>query len=277
MSIILKALRKVQHQNNEQPSRPSSTASGKDAAAPQGPSMGSHSTSSSGGSIPAVSRDRTHAQEDSGAIKPPHEAAERHLFGSVPKLLIAVVVTVGMFATGWFLNRIYSNFPSVTETREAKSRVDAGQALPEADAPRGIPPRDQEVVSAALRPAVTDTPAVESATVPVPAPSPQVARTSVTESPPQPPAPAAVPGPSGLEAADHVEKEVKPKEPGRPKLKINAIAWRMVEPKAIVNMRVVFVGDVIEGATVVAIRRTSVIFEFEGETFEVRFGSAGSD
>jgi hypothetical protein len=67
-----------------------------------------------------------------------------------------------------------------------------------------------------------------------------------------------------------------PKEPvldsqGRPVLKINAIAWRGSEPKAIVNMQRVFEGDVIEGATVLAIQRKAILFEYEGKPFEVRF------
>ena len=66
-------------------------------------------------------------------------------------------------------------------------------------------------------------------------------------------------------------KEAPPQKPERPKLKINAIAWRNEEPKAVVNMQSVYEGDIIEGATVLAIRRMIIVFEFEGETFEVRF------
>jgi hypothetical protein len=66
-------------------------------------------------------------------------------------------------------------------------------------------------------------------------------------------------------------KEAKPQKKERPKLKINAIAWRSDEPKAIVNMQRVFEGDVIEGATVLAIKRKIIEFEYEGETFVVRF------
>ena len=36
-------------------------------------------------------------------------------------------------------------------------------------------------------------------------------------------------------------------------------------------MQSVYEGDIIEGATVLAIRRMIIVFEFEEETFEVRF------
>ncbi len=58
---------------------------------------------------------------------------------------------------------------------------------------------------------------------------------------------------------------------GRPELKINAIAWRAKEPKAIVNMQSVRVGDVIEGAKVLSIEKKIIFFVYEGEFFEVRF------
>lgn len=67
------------------------------------------------------------------------------------------------------------------------------------------------------------------------------------------------------------EAELEPVKVGKPELKINAIAWRAEEPKAIVNMQRVYVGDVIEGATVLAIQRKSILFEYDGEPFEVRF------
>ena len=66
-------------------------------------------------------------------------------------------------------------------------------------------------------------------------------------------------------------KEPKPEKGGRPDLKINAIAWRSEEPKAIVNMQRVYEGDVIEGATVLAIQRKAILFEYKGESFEIRF------
>ncbi len=67
------------------------------------------------------------------------------------------------------------------------------------------------------------------------------------------------------------ELQVQPGEKGRPELKINAIAWKSKDPKAIVNMQRVYEGDVIEGAKVLVIQRHGIIFEYEGEPFEVRF------
>jgi hypothetical protein len=66
-------------------------------------------------------------------------------------------------------------------------------------------------------------------------------------------------------------KEPKTVKSGRPEFKINAIAWKNEEPRAIVNMQRVYEGDVIEGAKVLAIKRKVVVFEYEGEIFEVRF------
>jgi hypothetical protein len=69
-----------------------------------------------------------------------------------------------------------------------------------------------------------------------------------------------------------VMKEAEPEKRGRPEFKINAIAWKNKEPRAIVNMQSVYEGDTIEGATVLAIKRKMVFLEYEGETFEIRFG-----
>jgi len=289
MSIILKALRKVQHQNSEQPSDPPAPARGKGGDALRDATTGSEPTSATSGSRTVASADIRARQARAGATS--SETTGRHRFGGVPKLLLAVVVAVGMFATGWFLNRIYSNFASETEAREARSRIDVGEVQPPADAPAAVPSQAEQIVPAAPEPSVVHpaepTSSNRSVVPPIVAPPPQVIRASAVEPPPRPPAetPAEESPASSTVAAERSEprmagrheKEAGPTKAERPKFKINAIAWRLAEPKAVVNMRVVYVGDVIEGATVVAIHKTSVIFEFEGETFEVRFGSAGSD
>ena len=285
MSIILKALRKVQHQNSRQPSDSSAPASGKRGEGVRDVSAASISTPSESKSRADASAGTLTRKSGSRMPAASRQAAGGHRFGNVPKLLLGVVVAVGMFATGWFLNRIYSNLAPVADTREIASQADAAKVLPLADATRTIAAEARPVSSAVSQP-VAGMPGemaspIGGAVAGVPAASPQVARASAVVSPQQPSAPAPVAEPSVRaatptrspepEPTSRVEKEAKPAEPEKPKFKINAIAWRAVEPKAIVNMQRVYVGDVIEGATVLAIRRTSVIFEFEGETFEVRF------
>ena len=76
---------------------------------------------------------------------------------------------------------------------------------------------------------------------------------------------------SGMDRSPGVPVQKVAEKKGRPEFKINAIAWQNEEPRAIVNMQSIYEGDVIEGATVVAIKRKLVIFEYEGETFKVRF------
>jgi len=56
----------------------------------------------------------------------------------------------------------------------------------------------------------------------------------------------------------------------RPSLQVGAIMTGVSNPSALVNNRVVNEGDVIEGARVVKIQATSVVFEFDGQTFTVR-------
>jgi hypothetical protein len=280
MSIILKALRKVQHQNKRQQSGLSAPVRGKTGDASRNVSVESGSESRAGRRRDIAFAGKLPAQEGFGTPSASREGAERHRFGSIPKLLLAMMVAVGMFATGWFLNRIYSNFSLVAETSETTSPVDAGLEPPP-DTTRAIVTQDRQVVPAALQPAdsspVETTSLTGTTAVPVSAPTPQVAQASGVESPPPPAAEPAERPPVSRGAAtepsvrgtpDRVEKEARPE---RPKLKINAIAWRLDEPKAIVNMQRIYVGDIVEGATVLAIRRKSVLFEFEGETFEVRF------
>ena len=281
MSIILKALRKVQHQN-KQPSGLSAPARAKTADTSRDVSVKSGPGFPAGGRRDIAFAGTLPAHKGFGAPTISHEDGERHRFGRIPKLLLVMVVAVGMFATGWFLNRIYSNFSLVSETSDTTSRVNAGQVPQPQDTPRTVVSQERQVVPVAPQPInpspVETTRSAETTAEPASAPSPQAVQASGIESPPQPPpvkpaekpsvSRAAVIKPSAPETPAKVEKEAKPE---RPKLKINAIAWRLDEPKAIVNMQRVYVGDVIEGATVVAIRRTSILFEFDGETFEVRF------
>ena len=56
----------------------------------------------------------------------------------------------------------------------------------------------------------------------------------------------------------------------RPSLKVGAIMTGVSNPSALVNNKVVYEGDVMEGARVVKIQATGVVFEFDGQTFTVR-------
>lgn len=56
----------------------------------------------------------------------------------------------------------------------------------------------------------------------------------------------------------------------RPSLKVTAIMTGVSNPSAFVNNKLVYEGDVMEGARVVTIQATGVVFEFDGQTFTVR-------
>lgn len=54
-----------------------------------------------------------------------------------------------------------------------------------------------------------------------------------------------------------------------PDLKISGLVWNTSRPQAIVNDRVVDVGDVIEEAKIVSIRRDGIKIEFKGQNFDL--------
>jgi hypothetical protein len=214
----------------------------------------------------------------------PQAGVERHRFGNSPKALLGLIVVLGIFTTGWFVSNIYSNLKLAANTKEAGPQADAAQPPQAVRASQTMPPESQPVAavpSQAPAPVTHETAASAGTGIDAAAVSSrQVARPSAAELPPpiasepkENPSENIVSRakPAEPEPAVRGEKEAKPVKKGRPELKINAIAWRTDEPKAIVNMQRVYVGDVIEGATVLEIQRKRILLEYDGEPFEIRF------
>lgn len=255
MSIILKALKKVQEQETEH-----------------------------------RADDRSDSTRSAGAGSPPAALASassrapstvRHSFGFTPKALLGVLVVLGIVTTGWFAGKIYGNLKvspdetvsqPVADAEETVEYVRAIEVAPPQDTPNASqtlpasPPEELETTAPLeTEPASTVSPEPQLMQVPVAQlqphetqPSPVADETSMTM--PVEPTPISPPA-----------KEAAPEVKGRPELKINAIAWKNEEPRAIVNMQSVYEGDTIEGAKVLAIGRKIIVFEYAGETFEVRF------
>lgn len=242
MSIILKALKKVQNQESADASMAGSPGSDMDQVASAKASPGQ-------------------SQPETG------DSSSR--FGAGPKALLGLVLLLGVFSTGWFASRILDNMRSGAADNQASSQANVEQIA------RSVEPAKPPIESAPMAVAPAKTPPAPVETAPpmeaAPAPTPKVIAASVAKPTPAPPPPPPKPKVKPVAPKPSPVKEAKPVREGRPELKINAIAWRAKEPKAIVNMQRVYAGDTIEGATVLAIQRKSVLFEYDGETFEVRF------
>jgi len=317
MSIILRALKKVQNQREEPPPPVSAeeAAELKEAGTdtnmpPPSPPMAAEDTARFD-DISTLAADGGEEQEDP-VLTPAGEV--RHGFGLGPKTLLGLLLILGIFTTGWFASKIYLSLNSGGAATKADSSAGAKQPLkhmraaraplpPAEPAPPAEPPPAQQPVPAGAvvvveppraeprAPAVEEPPAPVQASAPLDVAPPQPLASSVkveaapvvisevepAMSEPEPPPPSVakqylrqtksvVPEP-----APPAEKESLPVKKGRPELKINAIAWKAKEPKAIVNMQRVRVGDVIEGAKVLAIKKKIIFFEYDGEFFEVRF------
>ena len=142
----------------------------------------------------------------------------------------------------------------------ASERAPASE--PEPPAPSAVAEQSPTAASSALpsvsqpvagRPPVEQAPvAVPAATVPAPAPQPAVVPAlAVTNTPPP-----------------VLAEEKRP----LPEFRLNGIFYRSVRPSAIVNGQTVNIGDEVEGATVVAIGRTTVTLQINGhrKTYELR-------
>ena len=248
MSIILRALKKIQEQE-----------AGQSLASPSAEMPADEKKASTASFVP-----HTAETERPQMAAPP--AVPRHSFGFGLKALLGLLVILGIATTGWFANRIYLNLQTGPEIAKEEMPAIAEE------------PATLEAVPVSA-PAVAEEPGA-------PQPVPQIAATTFkpqisSASPAQPVQPAPAPPPIVIEVpivesseptpSVPVMKEARPAKAGRPEFKINAIAWKNKEPRAIVNMQSIYEGDVIEGATVVSIKRKIVVFEYEGEIFEVRF------
>lgn len=76
-------------------------------------------------------------------------------------------------------------------------------------------------------------------------------------------------GPS-LPVPAAVKTQTPPPKPFvAPKLKVSGVLWAGPKPQAIVNDLVVGIGDVVQGATLAAIRKGEVEFNAQGKNFTV--------
>jgi hypothetical protein len=252
MSIILKALKKLQEENSKDvDDATGSAATGGETA------------------LRAAQADTVEDPSQPQKTFTEREGAGQR-FGFGPKTLLLVVFILGIFTTGWFASRIYLSVNGPEDPGEPAQQPGTAPAIvSKAAAPvpeHTVQPTAGEAAhSPPEAPGPAAQPAVSPPAQPVAveaAPQPAATEPDVQEPAPDSPAPA---------RASPEAKEPKPAEEGRPTLKINAIAWKNREPKAVVNMQTIYEGDVVEGATVLAIQRKAILFEYKGETFEVRF------
>lgn len=61
-----------------------------------------------------------------------------------------------------------------------------------------------------------------------------------------------------------------------PPLQLQGVLWGTARPQAIINRRIVSVGDTIEGATIVAVSREGVKISFSGEEFKLKLPQRGA-
>ena len=271
MSIILKALKKIQEQEEKRAGKISSAKAAKEKRVQARPPVSPAPSPPPGDSAAHLEAVPDGPGRPQSALRHPVLSAagtarpeSPHRFGLGPKALLGLLVLLGVFTTGWFFNKIFINMNPAADTETSAPSTDAEQPVNVIRAVQVRPPigEAEASVPAQTAPATTEpTAGKEGAPASEAAPAPAAQ--------PSPPRPAAQP--VEPEPAPAPVKEAKPQKKERPKFKINAIAWRSDEPKAIVNMQRVFEGDVIEGATVLAIKRKIIEFEYEGETFVVRF------
>jgi hypothetical protein len=73
--------------------------------------------------------------------------------------------------------------------------------------------------------------------------------------------------PGRAERSDAVTAPPKKIEP--PNLKITGIVWNTSRPQAIINERVVSIGDVVSEATITTIERSGIRIKYQGTTFSI--------
>jgi len=96
---------------------------------------------------------------------------------------------------------------------------------------------------------------------------------SLPEPPISQPAPEPVPAIASPAAVTHASPaSVPPKESARPDFRLSGIIYTVVSPSAIVNGETVYVGDQVNGATVLSIHQTDVTLQVKGlrKTYTLR-------
>jgi HD-like signal output (HDOD) protein len=147
---------------------------------------------------------------------------------------------------------------------------------------------DESAPVYARTPAISQAPAVDSSTpspATVPATAPHVMpATAVSESTPatsaslapkpaiSQPAPEPTPAIAAQETVTNVPPSLPPKQSALPDFKINGIIYSVARPSAILNGETVYVGDQVNGATVISIGQRNVTLQINGlrKTYTLR-------
>jgi MSHA biogenesis protein MshK len=127
-------------------------------------------------------------------------------------------------------------------------------------APASIPSPSPEIAAA---PAPQEQPAVDVAEDAAAPPAPSTTATNVTVTPPaSEPTVVAVPAPAVTNVSP---ASVLPQQKAQPEFRLQGIIFSSVRPSAMINGQTVNVGDPIDSATVVAISRTTVTLQINGQ------------
>jgi hypothetical protein len=295
MSIILRALKKIQNQGGEQ--APAEARGAEEST----PAVSSAAAADESGAAEGAGLPHEAVFGDASQAMPPVSAQlETTKPSRIPRYLIGLIAVLIIIATAWFAHII--NFKSGRE-RDGMQAHAAKSAAADGGTPievriRAPEPATEPSAEPIMKPPAAEAPIVLSLNPPAEQPvkpaAPEARHVAAGQAPEPAELPPAAPPDAGMPimepsinlvtafpAATAIPSEPKeahlpagktqPASVARPELKINAIAWRAQEPKAIVNMQRVYAGDVIEGALVKEIRRKSILFEFKGEEFELRF------
>ena len=148
--------------------------------------------------------------------------------------------------------------PELNQTESVYARTPSTPR--ESVAPASIPSPSPEIAAA---PAPQEQPAVDVAEEAPAPPAPSTTATNVTVTPPaSEPTVAAVPAP----AVTNVSlASVVPQQKAQPEFRLQGIIFSSVRPSAMINGQTVNVGDPIDSATVVAISRTTVTLQINGQ------------
>ena len=120
MSIILKALKKLQEEKDRRADGAASHAEEhKDEPIP---------ADETAVLTPSSMTDEEHSDFDSAQVDMEDVHGKRQHFGAGPKALLIVVLILGVFTTGWFASRIYVGMRLAADSREAEPRGDEGGA-----------------------------------------------------------------------------------------------------------------------------------------------------
>ena len=119
--------------------------------------------------------------------------------------------------------------------------------------------------SEAVVPPPVATPSVATAPVATPSASAATEPEPVVSRPAPEPIAVAAPAATAPPAVTNAPSSVAPREKPQPEFRLNAIFYTAVRPSAILNGETVNVGDELNGATVVAIGRTSVTLQSNGQ------------